>query len=138
MRNSTASLYAKESMKLYRTVDELAISGSIKDLAEVYKSLKGATENYNKTFIFETLGSPKPYDFLERQLKVSISTEPACISFVENEGVIIKGNIESIQCLASFFDFESDANTGTHYHWDNCCDSEYTSESTLPLVVSVE
>jgi hypothetical protein len=124
-------------MKLYRTVDELAITGSIKELAEVYKSLKGATENYSETFIFETLGSPKPYDFFEKRLQVSISTEPACATFNQDDGVIIKGNVESIQCLASFFDFESDAKTGEHYHWDNCCDSRYTSESTLPIVVSV-
>ena len=125
-------------MKLYRTTDELEISGSVAELAEIYKSLNGVTENYSETFIFETIGSPEPYDFLEKQLKISTNSEATCVTFNQIEGVVIKGNINSLKVLASFFDFDTDANVGDHNHWDNCCDSKYTAESTLPIVISVE
>ena len=125
-------------MKLYRTVDELEISGSIHELAEIHKSLISASDNYNETFIFDKLGSAKSYDLLEGKLTISTSHEPACASYNENLGVVITGNVASLKVLASFFDFELDASIGEHYHWDNACDLEYTSENTLPIVVSVE
>jgi hypothetical protein len=124
-------------MKLYRTIDEVEISGSINELAEIHQSLISASENYNETFIFDTSGSSKPYDFLEGKLTISISFKPACASFNEKTGLVITGNVASLKALGSFFDFESDAKAGEHYHWDNACDPEYTSEDTLPIVVSV-
>jgi hypothetical protein len=124
-------------MKLFRSLDELEISGSVSELAEIHKSLINATENYSETLFFDTSGSPKPYDFQEKKLTISISPDPACALFNEELGVVITGNVASIRVLASFFDFELDAKTGEHYHWDNLCDSEYTSENTLTIVVSV-
>ena len=124
-------------MKLYRTLDEVEISGSINELAEIHKSLMSASDNYNETFIFDTSGSSKSYDVLEGKLTISTSPKPACASFDENIGLVITGNIASLKAFGSFFDFELDAKTGEHYHWDNACDPEYTSKDTLPIVVSV-
>ncbi|MEG3755746.1 hypothetical protein [Psychromonas arctica] len=124
-------------MKLYRTLDEVEISGSINELAEIHKSLMSASDNYNETFIFDTSGSSKSYDFLEEKLTILTSPKPACASFDENIGLVVSGNIASLKAFGSFFDFEFDAKTGEHYHWDNACDPEYTSRDTLPIVVSV-
>ena len=124
-------------MKLYRTLDELEISGTISELAEIHKSLNSATENYSEVFTFDTSGSPEPYKFLDSTLRVSFSPKSACATFNVNDGVIITGNVESLKALASFFYFESDSKSGEHCHWDNACDPEYTAQETLPIVVSV-
>ncbi|KAF7786172.1 hypothetical protein PRUB_a0650 [Pseudoalteromonas rubra] len=124
-------------MKLFRTIDELEISGSIRELAEIQRSLENANDAYNRTFTFDNSGSPEPYEFLEAQLKVCISSGAACATFSDNEGVKISGNLESLRVLASFFNFELDAVPGEHNHWDEACDSSYFASGSLPLVVSV-
>lgn len=124
-------------MKLYRTLDEIEITGSIEELAEIHKSLINASGDYNKTFVFDTSGSSKSYGFLEKNLTISISSKQACALFDEHKGLVITGNLDSLRVLGSFFDFESDAKSGEHYHWDSACDPQYTSENTLPIVVSV-
>jgi len=124
-------------MKLFRTIDELEISGTVSELTEIKCSLEKAEDGLVYVFKFDCSGSSMSYDNLEPELKVRVSSGPACATFREEDGVTISGDLKSIEVLASFFDFDTNASSGEHCHWDEACGSEYVSTNTIPMVVSV-
>ena len=124
-------------MKLYRTDDEVSLSGTVEELQIICRKLDTVSETDQLTFSFETDGDSEPYDCLESTMIIKAADGPAMATFEEELGIIVEGSIESLRALASFFDFESDAEKGSHYHWDEACDSRYVAEGTLPIVVSV-
>lgn len=124
-------------MKIYRTTDEVEITGSVEELREVFLKLEAVEENDMLIFEFDTNGSPEPFDYLESNLKLIVSNGPACASYKDAEGLKIQGDKQSILVLASFFDFDIGTESGSHNHWDEACGSNYVSENTLPIVISV-
>ncbi|EHR6782928.1 hypothetical protein [Vibrio parahaemolyticus] len=124
-------------MKLYRSDGEIEISGSVEELQKVYKKIDSIQGKAQIVFEFDTNGSSGPYDFLESNLIVIVTNGPAIARYIDDEGVVIEGNVASLKVLASFFDFDLDTEAGCHYHWDEACDSQYVAPGTLPIVISI-
>ncbi|WP_046005560.1 hypothetical protein [Pseudoalteromonas rubra] len=124
-------------MKLFRAIDELEISGTVSELAEIKRTLEKAEDGQVYVFTFDCSGCSMSYDSLEPELKVQVCSGPACATFREEGGVTIRGGLKSIEVFASFFDFDLDSASGEHYHWDEACGSEYVATNSIPMVVSV-
>ncbi|MDN3617211.1 hypothetical protein ACFFUS_00065 [Vibrio gallaecicus] len=124
-------------MKLYRSDDEIEISGSVEELQKVYKKLNSIQAKAQIVFEFDTNGGSGLYDFLESNLTVTVINRPASARYVDGKGVVIEGNVVSLKVLASFFDFDLEAEVGCHYHWDEACDSQFVAPGTLPIVISI-
>lgn len=124
-------------MKLYRTDDETSISGTVAELQGIRNRLNDLSATNPIEFNFDVSGSAVPYEKLEPTLTVHIGDGPACLSLDKKLGLVLIGNKESIGVFSSFFDFDDGSISGSHLHWDECCDSTYTSAETISLVVSV-
>ena len=124
-------------MKLYRTDDETSISGTVAELQRIRNRLNSLSALNPIELNFDVNGSATPYEKLEPTLTVCLGRGPACLSLDDKLGLLLIGNKESIGVFSSFFDFESGSFSGSHLHWDECCNSTYTSAETISLVVSV-
>ncbi|MFA0570182.1 hypothetical protein [Vibrio gallaecicus] len=124
-------------MKLYRSDDEIEISGSVEELQKVYKKLNSIQDKAQIVFEFDTNGGSGHYDFLESNLTVTVINIPASARYVDGKGVVIEGNVASLKVLASFFDLDLEAEVGCHYQWDEACDSQFVAPGTLPIVISI-
>ncbi len=124
-------------MKLYRTDEEASISGSVSELQGIRSRLDGLNTLELVEFHFDVNGSAEPYEKLEATLALQIGSGPACLSLDDKLGLLLTGNKESIDAFSSFFDFQEGSTSGSHLHWDECCDPTYTAAETISLVVSV-
>ena len=117
--------------------DEVSIAGTVNELQKVRASIAGIRNNEQVILDFETEGDPEPYGVLESTMIIKTGNGPAFAEYQENVGIVVVGNISSLESFASFFDFDTDAELGDHNHWDDACDSDYVTAGTLPIVVSV-
>lgn len=124
-------------MKLYRTDDEASITGTVSELHGIRNSLIGFNTPQALELHFDASGNAAPYEKLEATLVVKLGDGPANLYLDESLGLVLTGNKESIDVFSSFFDFEGNSSSGSHVHWDECCDSTYTNAKTISLVVSV-
>lgn len=124
-------------MKLYPTDGEASIFGSVAELQEIRNRLEGLNTLEPMELHFDASGSAAPYEKLEATLTVQLRDGPACLCLDDKLGLVLTGNKESVDVFSSFFDFEENSTSGSHLHWDECCDSTYTAAETISLVVSV-
>lgn len=124
-------------MKLYRSEDEVSISGDVTELQGMRLKIESIKEKEAIEFYFDTHSSSEPYKCLERIMIVKAEKGPAIAVYEDGTGIIVSGNIRNLEVFASFFDFEVDTESGCHNHWDEACGSDYVADGTLPIVVAV-
>jgi len=125
-------------MKLYRSEDEVSVSGNVTELESMRLKIERIKENEAIEFTFHTDSNSEPYKSLERSMIVRADEGPAIAVYEKGVGVVVSGSLKNLEVFASFFDFEKDTKSGCHYHWDEACGSDYVADGTLSIVVAVE
>ena len=124
-------------MKLYRSEDEVSISGDVTELQGIRLKIESINEKETIEFSFDTDSSSEPYKCLEKTMIVKADEGPAIAAYEDGTGIVVSGSIRNLDVFASFFDFEIDTESGCHNHWDEACGSDYVADGTLPIVVAV-
>lgn len=124
-------------MKLYRSEDEVSVSGDVAELQDIRLKIERIKEKEEIEFIFDTDASSEPYKFLDKSMIVRAGEGPALAVYEKGMGIVVSGSLKNLEVFASFFDFEEDTESGCHYHWDEACGTDYVASGTLPIVVAV-
>jgi hypothetical protein len=81
---------------------------------------------------------PAPYHSALSKLIIMKGQGPVRISLKDEIEILVEGSTDCLEGFASFFEFESDAEKGTHSHFDYYEGNNWIAPDSIPLVIRVK
>jgi len=125
---------------LYISDSGLEVSGTVDELLTVRQTIIDLAEGDHCTVSLETNHGvdPFPYSSVAQKLLFIKKQCPTKVSLLSKKTVLIEGSPENLKQLASFVDFEPEASSGRHAHYEYYDGNEWIASDSIPLVISIK
>jgi hypothetical protein len=118
--------------------EEIAIRGTPKDLRKVQRSILDLLQNgkLQDCVIKAKMVDASPYDRCLSSLLIRKTDSSIKVS-VSDKSLQVEGNAEKLEVFSSWFDFDDDAWSGYHCHFDYVGNEDWVDSASSALVISV-
>jgi hypothetical protein len=123
----------------YSAPDSLDISASVDELCRVRLDILKMVQSGTRHNSFEADSTihPAPYHYALSKLVILKRECPTRVSLQNEKEILVEGSPDCLEVFASFFEFEFDAEKGSHAHFEYQGNDWITPDS-IPLVICVK
>jgi hypothetical protein len=124
----------------YSAPGSLDISASVDELRRVRLDILKMIQSDTRQNSFEADSTihPAPYDYPLSNLVIVKKECPARVSLKGEKEILVEGSPDCLEAFASFFEFESDAEKGSHAHFEHYQGNDWIATDSIPLVIRVK
>lgn len=123
-------------MHIYISENETTIEGSVSELRNIAKYVKGAKTGSIKLYELSQLATAEPYSALLEELVLNCNGSKIK-GTLEGKSLKIEFSEETADVMASYFEFEEEFIHGYHYHFDQYGNENYFEASSIDMIVQV-
>jgi hypothetical protein len=124
----------------YRAPNDLDISASVEELLSVrLRIFQLVQSNIRQISITaNTAIDPAPYQQALSKLVIVQRHCPVRVSLQNEKEILVEGSSDCLETFASFFEFRSDAEQGSHTHFEYYQGNDRIAPDSIPLVIGVK
>ena len=116
------------------------ISGSWEELQNLRKDILKLINTDLKGIFIQTESNfnPTPWDFVSKHLEIIKGVSPVKVSVSKKRVVQLEGIQESLEKFSSFLNFEKNAASGLHSHYEYFEGNEWIHPDSIPLIIVIK
>jgi hypothetical protein len=123
----------------YSAPYDLDISGTVDELQMVRREILEFIQSDACEIAFDADSAinPVPYKHALSRLIILKEQGPTKVSLADGREMRVEGSPACLDVFAAFFNFESSAGKGSHYHYEYYEGHECIAPDSIPLVISM-
>jgi len=123
-------------MHVYITEDQPAIEGTVDEFRDVAEYIQRSKIGSIKEYELSQRATASPYEGLLEKLVLDCNGSKIK-GILEGSTLILEYGEEYAEIVASYFEFDSDSEYGTHWHFDQYGNEDYFDLESIDMVVQV-
>lgn len=136
----THQLFIRMLEVCYSPFEDIDIHGLPNEIEDFRQRILGFLKTDTEKLQVETNKTvdPNQYELVAEGLEIVRKGEAVRVSVSDDKIVKIEGSKENLEKFSSFLEFEENAVTGRHSHYEHYDGNEWIASDSMPLIIGIK